>query len=266
MSDVEDLWVTIFSYLNAEEKLKMQAVSKLFKKSVKSPSLWTKMALQNSKIKNSLIFQKEILCLREITIIGCGSLPESELVKMLDCQKQLESLYIRSFGIENTSPLVVCSTMKSLKLINCGLVDSTTQRWLNHYPNLVTLDLSDNPIEGNSLVILQENIDNLTLASTKIASAFFERLPFITNLSISQCYQVDEHVFEYLKRNSKINSLDISLNIQFSRVVLELCHHPSLRKLNLRGIKDVPREHVNRLFDTNNLEQILDPLGHWRYR
>ena len=265
MSTVEDVWVHILRYLSAEEILKIRRVSKFLDLVAQSPRLWNNLLLERSKINNTIIFQNAIASLNSIKLVDCYQLSAANIVAMLKSQNRLTSLYLKSCNVD-TTPDFIIRTVTNLVITSCDMQDETAHKWISCFPNIVALDLSFNPIYGQGWSLQGINLSFLNLSMTKIKSSFFDDCPFVSSLLVSQCYELDRDIFPYFIRNTKLENLDISLNIQFTVFILDLCHHPSLRRLNLRGLKDIPSQHVNRLFDTNNLVQLLDPLGIWRYR
>eukprot|EP00835_Amoeboradix_gromovi_P002537 NODE_146_length_17563_cov_0.253321.p7 type:complete len:272 gc:universal NODE_146_length_17563_cov_0.253321:10370-11185(+) len=265
--EVEDVWVFICQYLEVEDKMKLR-LNRFLDRVIKSPTLWMVLNLENSKISNTLIFQNSIRSLKFIEIKDCKLLNGSDIIGMINHQKLLKFLHLHLFyGLNDCGSPDLNLNLNTLKLINCGLNDNGVQNWIDCFPSLKELDLSNNlQLEGN-FEISHTNLSLLNLSCSNIGSPFILKLPnSISILILSQCYKLDEMAFEYFRNNRSLVSLDISLNLQLNLFVVHLSHHHSLRNLNLRGIKNIPTAHLNRILDTNSLDQLLDPLGQWQYR
>eukprot|EP00834_Sanchytrium_tribonematis_P006000 NODE_406_length_7988_cov_0.615794.p4 type:complete len:268 gc:universal NODE_406_length_7988_cov_0.615794:2295-1492(-) len=262
----EDIWVIILEYLDVKERLKMRRTCKLISRSLISPLLWQKIEFKSYKISSLNLFINEIQCLKEITIEDCNHLNVSDIASMIDSQYHLRALTIIKTVVTDC-PKMSNSNVYSLKLISCNLTNLVAKEWLYCFKDIQELDLTDNQINLDC-VNLQDFkfLKTINLSRTNVYSGKFTPTLKFETIILSQCYNLDDGIFDYLKNNDSLVLLDISLNIQFSHVVSQLFDHPSLKHLHLRGLRGISEVMVERLLDSKTMIQILDPLGKWRFK
>ncbi len=271
MNQNEDVWVLILSYLQVKERLNCRLVCQLLKKAINSSLLWNNLELNDNNIKSLEFFTTNIHTCKQVVFKDCIQLCAKEVSEFVDAQVSLHSFTCQNLALNSyyRHPVIVNTNMTMLHITNCLITGNCLQKWLELYPNL--LDLSCESCEAlmDNFTINNHKLIKLNLSGVGITFKFLNslQLPHLKSLSIAHCYTLEPYpkALSFVHHFELLETLDISLNIQLFDLMPDLYFHKSLKKLNLRGIKNIPESHLNRLFDTIPLTEMLDPLGKWKY-